>query len=866
MNEFGSKNTKFDYATVRIFDTFEHCAEHIFKHLIMKELKLKSIILFVLLIVSFVGQAQEYRKMIDAGTYTVQEIIDNAEAYFANKDKGRGTGYKPFKRWEYNALRMVNDDGYLPNIEERLDELQRWNANMNETAASRAVLPDSWVDLGPTSWNATSGWNPGVGRITGLAFEEGNSDHMIIGANTGGVWRSTDGAQTWTHLTDYFSHLSVYSVAIDPTNANTYFFGSTEGKIFKSTDSGATWNLLGTTGYSIVNKILINPTNTDIMFATSENSGIYRSINGGVTWARPVSDNYGYDIEFKPDDLSVVYASGSKFHKSIDGGATFTTIGGFSTGPKMIAVTPADVNLVYVLEASGGKFGGLYTSETSGDSFTKINHGGLNFFGYSTIGDDNRGQAPRDMAIAVNPTNADEVHIAGILTWRSMDRGLNMAITSDWIPNNAFDQNIGYCHADVDDLMFNGTTLYAVTDGGIFKAENTPILNADYFEDITTGLSIRQFYKIGVSQTQNVVISGGSQDNGTSFYKEATGWKDWLGADGMETFIDKTNSNNFFGTTQFGSLYRSTNGGNSSFGINSPGNESGNWVTPFEQDPTQNNTIYAGYSRVYKSNNNGGTWTAISQNFGNNLDNLKIAPSNNQVIYATENYRLYRTDDGGSSTWTQMTSPGGAINYISVHPTDPNIIAVALASNFRVKISLDGGVTWINYKKNLPNFSALCLVWDNNRKDGLYLGMDYGVYYIDNTLTEWQPYSNMLPNVIINELEINDQTRTLYAGTYGRGLWASPLVERTVGIDDVTFNDKVEIYPNPASSEVVISSPKSTEGTIKVFDIMGKLLIYEHNAVLANTFTLDVSSLPVGVYFIRLNTAEGMATKKLLKK
>ncbi len=831
----------------------------------MNKLHLYLLSLFCFFLISSSGHAQEYRKMIDAGTYTVQEIIENAEAYFEHRDKGRGTGYKPYKRWEYNALRLRNDEGFLPDIEQRLSELQRWNAHVNETTASRAVLPDSWQDLGPSYWNATSGWNPGVGRITGLAFEEGNSDHMIIGANTGGVWRTIDGGLTWAHLTDYFSHLAVYSVVIDPTDPNTYIFGSTGGNIFKSTDSGATWELLGTAGNSLINRILINPVNTDIIFATSENSGIYRSTNGGISWIKVATDDYGFDVEFRPGDLSVVYASGSRVHKSTDGGATFTTIGGFSNGPKMIGVSPADPDLVYVIEAANGRFNGLYTSENGGDSYTKLNHGNRNFFGYSTTGQDNSGQAPRDMAIAVNPVDANEVHIAGILTWRSMDRGVNFSITSDWIPSNAANANIGYCHADVDDLMFNGTTLYAITDGGIFKAENTGTITADYFEDLTTGLSIRQFYKIGISQTENVVISGGSQDNGTSFFTAETGWKDWLGADGMETFISKDNVNSFFGTSQFGSLYRSNNGGNSYSVLNPPGSGTGNWVTPFEQDPISPNTIYVGYRNVYKSPNNGISWTSISQNFGNNLANLKIAPSNNQVIYASEGFRLYKTEDGGSSPWVQQSFPGGSINYIAVHPTNPDRIAVAITSFNKVMVSEDGGASWVNYKKNLPNFSALCLVWDDNGKDGLYLGMDYGIYYIDNTFEEWQPYSNMLPNVIINELEIHQPTRTLYAATYGRGLWSSPLVENTVGIADNSFNGKIEIYPNPASSEVVIRSPFTVEGSVKVFDMTGKLLIYEHNVTLENTHTLNVSSLPAGTYFIRLNTSEGMATKKLLK-
>ncbi|WP_310992416.1 T9SS type A sorting domain-containing protein [Aequorivita marina] len=829
-------------------------------------MRLKLLLLFALCFVAFEGQSQsrEYIQMIDAGTYKVQDIIDTAEAYFEEKDKGRGSGYKQFKRWEYNALRLVEADGYLPTTDERLNELERWNAHLNSTAQNRAALSDNWEELGPELWSATSGWNPGVGRLTGISIEEGNPDHMIVGANTGGVWKTTDGTQTWVPLNDYFSNLSVYSVTIHPTDPDTYFFGSTNGKMFKSTDAGATWDLLGTIGNSVVNKILVNPSNVNMIFATSQNSGIYRSTDAGATWAKINSDPRGYDIEFKPDDLSVVYASGSGFHKSNDGGNTFTTVTGFSNGPKMIGVSEDDPNVVYVLEASNGRFGGFYSSDDAGDNFTKLNHAGKNYFGYSTSANDNRGQAPRDMAIAVNPTDVNEVHIAGILSWRSMDGGANFTATSDWTPSNAASQNLGYCHADVDDLMFFGTTLYAVTDGGVFRAADTGNITTNYYEDLTEGLGIRQFYKIGVSQTSDVIISGGSQDNGTSFYTEATGWRDWLGADGMESFIDKSNTNIFYGTSQYGTLYRSMNGGSSYINMNSPGGGSGNWVTPFEQDPVLENTIYVGYNNVYKSTNFGGSWTSISQSLGGNIDNLKIAPSNNQIMYATRGRSIFKTDDSGATDWEQLPRPGGSINSIAIHPTNPNLVAVAVNAGNRVMVSEDGGQTWISYKKNLPSFSSLALIWDDNGKNGLYLGMDYGIFYIDDTFSEWQPYNNLLPNVMINEFEINNTTNTLYAATYGRGLWASPLVEATVGIDEVVSENSVSIYPNPATSEITIAMPKSVNAEIRIFDISGKLLVFEAQTLVNSKHKVNVSSLTPGAYFVRINSEEGTATKKLL--
>jgi photosystem II stability/assembly factor-like uncharacterized protein len=810
-------------------------------------------------------QSQEYLQMIEAETYSVQEIVDNAEAYFADKDKGKGTGYTQFKRWEYNALRLMNENGFLPTVTEQLNEVEQFNAYLNENSENQQFLNDDWQDLGPFDWNATSAWSPGVGRITGISVDMSNNDHIIVGANTGGVWKTTDGGVNWTPLGDYFSNLSVYSVAIDPTNSDTYFFGSSSGLIYKSTDAGATWNQLADLSNSRVIKILIDPTNTNKIFACSENAGFFKTVDGGSTWNSITTDVKAYDIEFKPGDVSVMYASGSAFQKSIDGGVTFTTVGGFMSGPKMIGVSPDDDTVVYVLEAAGGSFGAFYKSIDSGASFTQLNHTGRNYFGYDTAGIQSGGQAPRDMAIAVNPNDVNEVHIAGVLTWRSMDAGVTFNITSDWVPGNAAAANIGYCHADVDIFEFVNATLFVGTDGGIFKATDTGTVTANYYTDITAGLGIRQFYKIGVSQTPDVVITGGSQDNGSSFYKLADGWRDWIGADGMEGFVDKDNPNYMYGTIQFGEMYKTTNGGISISGIVEPGSGQGDWVTPFEQDPTITNTIYVGYNFVYKSTNQGGQWTAISQNFVGNLDHLKIAPSNNQIMYVSNGSFIYRTEDGGATDWVQTTLPGGSINSIAIHPTNPNKVAVALASNNKVYVSDDGGTTWQNYKLNLPNFAALAVVWDDNGQDGLYLGMNYGIFYIDNSFSEWQVYNNNLPNVIVNELDINTSTNMLYAGTYGRGLWVSPLVEDVLGTDTYLSVDNVVLYPNPASSELSIEVPYPIEADIRVFDITGKLVIYQPDVQVVERHSLAISALQTGTYFMRVNSSRGSVTKKFIK-
>ena len=464
--------------------------------------------------------------------------------------------------------------------------------------------------------------------------------------------------------------------------------------------------------------------------------------------------NYGRGLTI--DDLSVEDASlGVVFEDGFESAPNT-----FSSGPKMIGVSVADPNMVYVVESSGGIFEGFHRSTDGGDTFVKLDHGNNNYFGYSSTASDNLGQAPRDMDITVNPANAMDVHIAGILSWRSTNGGDTFNITSQWVPQNAAAENIGYCHADIDLLEFygnpqDGYKLYAGTDGGIFVADDPLTVSSSYYRDLTPGVGIRQFYRIGISQTDPAVVSGGSQDNGTSVLGSDGIWRDWLGADGMESFVDKDNPDILYGTSQFGNLYKSLNGGNSSFGLGTPFGRSGNWITPFEQDPNISNTIYTGYDEVFKSTNGGTSWSSISQNFGGNLNHLKIA-SNSVTMYAARGSSLYKTESGGIiGTWDELSGFAGSINSIAIHPSDPEKIAIATTGSEKVYVSTNGGNSWTSYLLNLPGFSARALVWEDNGNDGLYLGMNYGVFYIDNTFSEWQPFSNNLPNVIISELEIN---------------------------------------------------------------------------------------------------------------
>ncbi len=798
--------------------------------------------------------------MIKSGNFTVEQIQQKAEDYFNGRDKGRGSGYNQYKRWEYFALKQQDENGLLKDPSYLYNEWNRYSQIQNNTNTNRTSgFNDNWTEVGPTYWNGTSGWNPGVGRISGLAVDASDQNHIVIGSIGGGIWKTTDGGTNWQPLTDNHGNMYAYSLAIDPNNTSTYYWGSSGGRIYKSTDSGSVWTPITNAGNSNVLKIVVHPTNSNIVFASVENSGLYKSTDAGATWNIVVFAS-SYDIEFDPNDSSIVFSSGTRMYRSTNTGDTFTEITGLGLGPKMIGVSKADSNKVYVVEASGGRFGGFYKSIDNGISFTSIDHGTTNYFGYQSDGSDNLGQAPRDMGITVSPTNADEVHIAGINSWRSIDGGTSFSITSQWTPGGASNQGIGYCHADIDDIEFVGGNLYVISDGGIFICENSTTVNTSYYRDLTPGLGIRQFYLMGISQTDPVIISAGSQDNGSSVLRSDGTWVDWLGADGFESIIDVNDSNTLYGSIYNGLMYKSLDQGTSASDIIRP--QATGFVTPFEQDAS--GALYFGGSQIYKSTNGGLSWSSISQEFGIFTNQVKIAPSNTDYIYASLGSSLYKTTDGGASNWGLLSGFTGSINSIAVHPTDPEKVAIAVTgSSEKVYTSSDGGTTWNGYSDNLPNFTAFALVWDNNGKDGLYLGMNYGVYYIDNTFTEWNLFNNNLPNVRVTELEINYVDNNIYVSTYGRGIWKSPRSNGVLSVENHVL-ESLNIYPNPASDQLKISWDQSDNVAIRMFNTRGQLIYYNKETSLITPLEINTSQLSGGIYFLKVSTSNGNYTKKII--
>ncbi|MGE5106479.1 MAG: fibronectin type III domain-containing protein [Sphingobacteriales bacterium] len=720
--------------------------------------------------------SQDALSLTERKDLTISQIENLANAIFKRVGTAKGSGYKQFQRWLYEAKFHTDANGYLIPGEMEMANYRLAKSSMRTT--SNARLAGTWTEMGPKSWNRTTGWNPGVGQITSVAVNPSDTTIIYISSPGGGIWKSINSGSTWSPLMDNISSswMNIFNIAIDPSNTNNIYAAITGGGVIKSTDGGTTWVATGS-GPLSAKKVLVHPSNSSIIFATASN-GIYRSTNGGISWTQ-VHNQSKEDIEFKPNDANIMYASGngnstsliSSVWRSADNGVSWTAIGtanGIDAyGRTLIGISPADPNIVYVVQASGSIFGKFYKSTDAGLNFVTTVTGsaasGTNYFGYNTDGTGTTGQATYDMGICVNPLNANEVHIAGIICFKSLNAGSSFTAETIW----SYPNTTGYNHPDVHGLEWVKKTIYSGSDGGIYKSVDY----GDNWIDLSPGLGIRQFYRIANSKTNGSLFMGGAQDNGTSIYKN-TGWIDWLGADGMDCLISPLAETLTWRTSQNGTLYRTTNGGSSYSNLTQP--STGQWVTPLAIE-SNTNTIYGGWTGVYKSTDNGTTWAKLSgTSITTTLTCLAVAPSNPQYIYASNSTSLYVTTNGGT-TWSTYTA-AASITSIAVSQANPQKIWITCASTSnRVFVSTDAGATFTNISGNLPAITARSVAVDNDANETVYVGMNIGVYYIDNTTTSWTNISSNLPLVAINDIKIQKSSGTLRVATYGRGVWETAL-------------------------------------------------------------------------------------------
>jgi hypothetical protein len=706
---------------------------------------------------------------------TLKEMADYAENYFNSIDKfKKGSGLKPFKRWEYNWSHYLNDDGTFAS-KEKLWEAWRQKNALHQKSVNNLNDVSDWMPLGPfdSSTIFSSTKKNGQGRVNAVAVDPNDSNTYYIGSPAGGIWKSTDAGLNWTPLTDYLPQIGVSGIAIDPSNSNIIYIATGDDDasdsysvgVWKSTDGGTTWNNTGSIpgDPDSMNEIYINPNNTNtVLVATS--TGVQKTTDGGTTWVTKLSGDI-IDLKMKPGDPNTWYAlSSNTFYKSTDGGENFNSVflPGLAGSRRLtMDVTIANSNYVYVVSAgSGYAFNGIYKSTDSGSSFTKTAETD-DIFGST--------QAWFDLALTVSDTNADIVYVGVLDLWKSTNGGDNFTKINDWRQING----ASYTHADIHFLRFIDGKFFAGTDGGIYMSTN----EGGLFTDLTTNIAISQFYRISISQKDLNIIAGGLQDNG-GFGFDGEKWRHYQDGDGMEGIVNPTNSNTFYGFSQYGGGLSITNdqGRTRTTRVDAPTAETGpndsggNWITPMAIN--KEGELYAGYSQIYRLDGNS-SWTKVSNHlFGGDLNRLVINPENSDIMYTTRGNSLYRSTDR-AQTFIKVNFSQGQIVGLDTDPNDPESLWVATSDNvYKITNITESFPTITSIGTNIPSESLTVLQHhERSGKNTLYIGTTLGVYFINDDLTEWQTFDTNLPNTQIRDLEINEEDSRLYAATYGRGVF-----------------------------------------------------------------------------------------------
>lgn len=736
-------------------------------------------ILFSLTLFSQYNSSAPWMKNLEEVTqkeYTIDEMKASFDQYWSNKNKDKkGSGYKQFMRWEYHWNNKTNDQGYL------ITPLQMWDAFNQKRQAiinnkiNSPNIVGQWEPIGPFSHLNTGSWSSGQGRVNIVQVDPSNLNTIYIGTPAGGIWKSLDSGNSWTALSDNLPQIGVSGIAIDYTDSNTIYIatGDKDGSdtysvgVLKSTDGGLTWN---TTGLSFTNTssyagdLIIHPTNNQVLWCAT-NNGIYKTSNGGTNWSVVQSGNFAKgSIRLNTNDPSIVYAvSNNRFYRSTNSGDSFTNIAfGLpnSSGRLLLDVTPANSDYLYILSATTSyDFQGIYKSINGGTSWTKTS-GTTDIF-------DGSGQAYYDMALAVSSTNENEIYTGCLNIWKSTNGGINLTNVNSWsAPNSA-----SYTHADIHFLKFYGNKLYCGSDGGVYVSDNGGMV----FTDKTSGAQISQFYKVSVSKQTAANIVGGLQDNGGHAFSSGV-WKNYYGADGMDAAVSPANKNLYYGFIQNGSrMYISNNAGNSlGSSVSAPSGINGNWVTPLVVNSI--GEVFAGYNGLYKLNGSSWSLQNTSSIGSGNIELITIDPLNDNNMYVVNGSSLYKSTNKGIS-FNLVYTASGNITAIDIHSSNNDIIYITTSGlSGQALKSIDGGISFTNIASGLPNIGKNTIVHQGrNSNNPLYVGTSLGVYYIDDTMSSWMPFGTNLPNVSVNDLEINLEDNKLIAATYGRGIWQSDI-------------------------------------------------------------------------------------------
>jgi photosystem II stability/assembly factor-like uncharacterized protein len=704
------------------------------------------------------------------------------------------------------------------------------------------------------------------GRIADIAVSHTDKSTWYIAAGSGGLWKTTNRGTTWQAIFDSQKSYSIGTVTIDPNNSEVIWVGTGENVsgrhvawgdgAYKSNDGGKTWKQMGLEKSEHIGKILIDPRNSDVVFVAAEGPlwsaggerGVYKTIDGGKKWqlVLEIDKNTGVtDIEFDPSNPDVIYAAAyqrqrktwsflaggpkSGLYKSSNNGASWNQL---TTGlPKGdmgkigLAVTPANPEIVYATIEANKKEKGFYRSLNKGESWEKQNSyisGGTGPHYYQEI--------------EASPQNPDLIYQMDVFYKASRDGGKTFNYLGTGREKHSDNHALWI---DPDD----GKHLISGTDGGLYES----------YDEGTTwrhfpNMPISQFYKLGLDNSEPFYnIVGGTQDLGTligpsrTMNTEGVRNQDWyvaLGADGSDSVFDPEDANIAYMEIQQGTLHRLDRRTQEVINIqpqpepNDPP-ERWNWDSPIQLSPHNNKRIYFGSQRVWRSDDQGNSWTPISKDLTTNSNRYKLETMDKRVwsvdsLYDNGAMSKYSTlsalsespivegllytgsDDGlihvskdDGQNWSKSQLPSiparSFINDVEASSHDSNtVFAVADAHKLGdykpyLFISKNQGKNWKSIAGDLPKDTIVWVVkQDHIDENLLFIGTEFGIYFSPNQGVNWVKLGAGVPTIAFRDLELHQRDHDLVGATFGRGFYVLDDYSSLRNISNA-INDKTNV-------------------------------------------------------------------------
>lgn len=679
------------------------------------------------------------------------------------------------------------------------------------------------------------------GRTVAVAGSNARPNEYWMGTTGGGVFKSTDGGDTWLPVSDRYFGGTIGAIAVSESNPDIVYVGTGEFAIrgnvshgdgvFKTTDAGKTWTSLGLAETQQISRLRVHPTNPDIVYVAAQGHafgpnperGIYKTTDGGKTWSKILfrNDSTGAsDLVMDPSNPDVLYAAlwqaqrypwqlvsggpGGGMFKTTDGGQHWTELTRNPGLPRGLlgniglAASPARPPRVWALiEADSG---GVYRSDDGGTTWAWINHDHKL-----------RVRAWYYMKLTADPKDSNVVYATNVIFYKSKDGGRTF-------------QHIDVLHGDTHALWIapgDPQRMIMGDDGGATVSTNGGKTWSD--QDYATA----QFYHVTTTNRFPYFVCGAQQDNsgvcGPSRWPGGIDRAQWYDVAGESGYIQARSDSPdvTFGGDNSGFLVRVDHRTGIGQLVNpwpdapdghpaAEGRYRFQWTAPLLISPHDPNTLYIGANVLFKSTDDGHSWTAVSPDLTRHdpktlgvsggpitLDQttaeyyatiftIAESPLTRGVIWAgSDDGLIHLTKDGGA-TWSDVTPPDlKPFTRVSIIEASAHAVGTAYAAVNRYQLddpapyiykTTDFGRTWTKIVDGIPATEFVRVVREDPERAGLlFAGTERSVYVSFDDGAHWQILRRNLPIVPVHDLAIKDGD--LIAATHGRSFWI---------LDDIT--------------------------------------------------------------------------------